>query len=293
MNATTIRLFDRRQAAQRIRCHLSNAQSGEEEEHLCDSRNTRRRLCPSVLWIQASRDGVLWRGLHPLLFDAPLPVTRRAVQILLRQFRPFIRSGTLIVKDDGDNINDVNDAAAIVTTYRQVPMPTNNKSIDIWITPPQVTRIQYTFSGLLIHYEHLWLTLQSLSAWIATLGGGYFLCRHLATAVRMARQQRALALCMCDYDTADRCTLNEAFNYIHAGQFRVARRLIRAVQESSTQRKDKLTLRMVYSAKLFLYRVKQAAKFAREKDDTVDDYQRIRIVGDRSQLALERRVPVR
>ncbi|KAI2508296.1 hypothetical protein MHU86_6101 [Fragilaria crotonensis] len=205
MNATTIRLLDRRQAAQRKRCHLSNAQSGEEEEHLCDSRNTRRRLCPSVVWIQATRDGVLWRGLHPLLFDAPIPVTRRAVQILVRQFRPFIRSGTLLVKGDDDN-NDDDDAAAIVTTYRQVPMPTNNESIDIWITPPQLTRIQYTFSGLLIHYEHLWLTLQSLSAWIATLGGGYFLCRHLATAVRMARQQRALALCMCDYDTADRCS---------------------------------------------------------------------------------------
>jgi hypothetical protein len=286
MNATTIRVLNRRQG-QLQQCHLPNAPSEE-----IDQWDARHRLCQSVLWIQTNRDGVLWRGLHPLLFDAPLQVTRQAVQILLRQFRTFIRSGPLIVKNDGDDNNDDHDVAPILKTFRQVPMPTKNKSIDIWITPPEVTRIHYTFSGLLIHYEHLWLTLQSLSAWIATLGGGYFLCRHLATAVRMARQQRALALWMCDYDTADRCTLNEAFNYIHSGQFRVARRLIRAVQQSSTQRNDTLTLRMVHSATLFLHRVKQAAKFAREKDDTIDDYQRIRIVGDRSQRVMQSCVPV-
>jgi hypothetical protein len=232
------------------------------------------------VWIKTSYDGVAWRGLHPLLFDAPLPVTRRAVTIFVREFRsciPSIRQRHYtIVRDDANDGSE---------NCRQIfiPILTNIRSIDIWIVPPQFTRIQYYFSGLLIHYEHLWLTLQSLSAWIATLGGGYFLCRHLKTAVRMARQQRALAIWMFDYDTADRCTLNEAFNYIHAGQFRLARRLIRAVQESSRQRNDTLTLRMVHSARLFLHRVKRSAKFfAREKDDTVDDYQRIRIAGDRS-----------
>ena len=231
------------------------------------------RCCGLSVWIQATHDGVLWRGLHPLLFDAPSPVTRLAVTILVRQFRTCIQKRHAIVRDDASDDSE---------NCRRVPIPTN-RSIDIWIVPPQFTRIQYYFSGLLIHYEHLWLTLQSLSAWIATLGGGYFLCRHLSTAVRMARQQRALALWMYDYDTADRCTLNEAFNYIHAGQFRLARRLLRAVQESSSQRKDDLTLRMVHSARLFLHRVKRAAKFfAQEKDDTVDDYQRIRISGDRS-----------
>ena len=237
---------------------------------------------PSVLVDQTKCDGVLWRGLHPLLFDAPLSVSRRAVKILLRRFRTYIRPSAHIVRDDADNGSDDS-----LTACRQILIPTKI-SIDIWIVPPQSTRIQYTFSGLLIHYEHLWLTLQSLSAWIATLGGGYFLCRHLTTAVRLARQQRALALWMCDYDTADRCTINEAFNYIHSGQFRVARQLILAVTESSTQRKDTLTLRMALSARLFLHRVKRAAKFAREKDDTVDDYQRIRIVGDRSQPELQR-----
>lgn len=221
-----------------------------------------------VLCLQVTREGVCWRGLHPLLFEAPPQVARRAVRILLQRFQASVRRDYRTVADENEFL-----------AVRQISF---EKSVHLVIVPPLVTNVLYTFSGILIRYEHLWLTLQSLSAWIATLGGGYFLCRHLATAVHMARQQRALALWMGDHDTADRCTLNEAFNYIHAGMFRLARRMIHNVRQSSTQRNDTLTLRMVHSARLFLDRVQRAAKFAREKDDTIDDYQRIRIVSDRS-----------
>eukprot|EP00545_Synedropsis_sp_CCMP1620_P014540 CAMPEP_0119007778 /NCGR_PEP_ID=MMETSP1176-20130426/3244_1 /TAXON_ID=265551 /ORGANISM="Synedropsis recta cf, Strain CCMP1620" /LENGTH=136 /DNA_ID=CAMNT_0006959993 /DNA_START=502 /DNA_END=912 /DNA_ORIENTATION=- len=126
-----------------------------------------------------------------------------------------------------------------------------------------------------------------MSAWIATLGGGYFLCRHLSTAVFLAQQQRALALWMGDYQTADQCTLNEAFNYIHAGRFVRAKKMILAVQATARKRQDTLTLRMVTAASLFLQRVQRASKtmFVATKDDTVDDYQRIRVFQDRSSAA--------
>jgi hypothetical protein len=122
----------------------------------------------------------------------------------------------------------------------------------------------------------------SLNAWISTLGGGYFLCRHLETAVFMAQKQRAVALWMGDQSTADKCTLNEAFNYIHAGGFRIAMAMIRSVTLSSEARGDTLVLKMCYSAKLFLKRVRRAAKFEGDRDEKNDDYQRIRIVQDRS-----------
>ena len=236
-----------------------------EDHHVAAEDHLHRVLC-----IQAASDGVVWRGLQPLLFEAPPSIARRALKLLIRHFRAAIIQTNLIVTDHEDTM-----------LLRQVP---TKESIDICILilPPQVTSIERTFAGLLLCYEHLWLTLQSLSAWIATLGGGYFLCRHLGTAVVLARKQRSLALWMGDYETADRCTLNEAFNYIHAGMFRIARRMINAVRETTTRRNDTLTLRMVMAATLFLSRVKRAHKFAREKDDTIDDYQRIRITHDRS-----------
>jgi hypothetical protein len=122
----------------------------------------------------------------------------------------------------------------------------------------------------------------TLNAWISTLGGGYFLCRHLETAVYMARKQRTLAVWMGDASTADKCTLNEAFNFIHTGSFSIAMTMIKAVELSSEARGDTLVINMCSSAKLFLKRVRRAAKFEGESDETKDDYQRIRIVKDRS-----------
>jgi hypothetical protein len=102
--------------------------------------------------------------------------------------------------------------------------------------------------------------------------------------VYFARQQRRLALFLGDTETADRCTLNEAFNYIHAGMFPIATTKIKSVQKSARHRGDNTTLRMVLAATLFLKRVKKAAMIQdRGRDETVDDYLRIRIVRDRSQ----------
>lgn len=231
-----------------------------------------------LLVIRVVHDGVLWRGLAPLLFESPPLVARKAATALVRRFRKALhRSGNIKVKDGSP------------LRCRQLPLSKRGHPINLWILPPQVTSVQRTFGGLLVRYEHMWITLQTLSAWIATLGGGYFLCRHLSTAVQLARQQRSLALFMGDYDTADKCTLNEAFNYIHAGMFPLAKILIRQVyhQASTERRQDAVTLiNMAKAAALFLRRVRRTALLERKaKDEVVDDYLRIRIVRkDRSQI---------
>jgi hypothetical protein len=227
-----------------------------------------------VVGIQINHDGVAWRGLHPLLYEAPPPIARRAARILIREFRGAIRQRIRPL--------DIDDAA--VLHVRTIPSK-KKRTLHILLLPLQSTSLQYTFVGILIRYEHIWLSMCTLSAWIATLGGGYFLCRHLSTAVFLAKQQRAVALWMGDFETADQCTLNEAFNYIHSGHFVRAKKMIIAVHKTATRRQDKLTLRMVTAASLFLQRVKRASKFVERaaKDDTVDDYQRIRLFDDRSQ----------
>jgi hypothetical protein len=50
------------------------------------------------------------------------------------------------------------------------------RKIVLWIQPPLETRIEPYFSGLLIKYEHEFMQAQSLAAYFATLGGGFFLC---------------------------------------------------------------------------------------------------------------------
>ena len=89
------------------------------------------------------------------------------------------------------------------------------------------------------------------------MGGGYFLCRYLSTAVACARYQRRVALAMGDIVLADKCTINEAYNYIHFGHILYALKLLRHVLQNN---KDSITISMCKSAILFAKRVYKAQK---------------------------------
>ena len=223
--------------------------------------------------LQCQRAGVSWRGLYPLLFQAPPRVSKKAFRILLRRFA----SSRIRIDPSVFNFDDAGESS-VDTRYHSRSLATTPSCNLLCILPPTTTQVDYDFSGRLIVYEHIWLQLQTLSAWYATLGGGYFLCRQLSTAVRLARQQRQVAEWMGDAATADRCTLNEAYNYIHSGYFTVAFRMLKALKVSAQARNDTVLWNMCRSALLFGRRMKRAGKRVATESLTVDDYQRIRIV---------------
>ena len=81
----------------------------------------------------------------------------------------------------------------------------------------------------LIRLENTMIKLTSITAYVSTLGGGYFLCNYLSTAVSLARQQCLLALIRGDLHMSLKCRINEGYCYIHAGRIKRARRTIRHV----------------------------------------------------------------
>lgn len=105
------------------------------------------------------------------------------------------------------------------------------------------------------------------------------MCRRLSTAIQLARQQRAVARWMGDDAMADRCTLNETYNYLHAGQFDVAFAMLKVLKASARARHDVVLWKMCKSARLLGRRMKRAGKQVADAESNVDDYQRIRIVG--------------
>jgi len=140
------------------------------------------------------------------------------------------------------------------------------------------------FTPRLVKLENIMIRLQSLNAFFSTLGGGYFLCRYLSIAVRLARSQRAIALSLGDRNLAARCTVNEAYNYIHAGKIKHALMLLKQVQSAAVDRNDELTISMCKSARFFAKRVRKANAFEGTKQSVDDELQRIRIVKDDSKI---------
>lgn len=81
---------------------------------------------------------------------------------------------------------------------------------------------------------------------------------------------------MGNFNLAGQCTINEAYNYIHANQTKMALQLIKNVTVSAMIRQDAHLIKVCAVALLFLKRVQKVA--ACGVGDVVDDLQRVRTV---------------
>ena len=102
-------------------------------------------------------------------------------------------------------------------------------------------RPERIFTSSLVKLENFQIQLQSLNAYVATMGGGYFLCHYLSTAICLARYQRCIAFKLGDYNLALKCTVNEAYNYIYAGMIKRAFETIGQVEDLVQKRKNMIS----------------------------------------------------
>lgn len=249
--------------------------------------------------------GVIWRGLFPLLMDAPPRICRRLLRILYTSspktsysktdsFCNTLRSSSEKdeegLEQDENNKNDPPPGF----WHRTIRIK-NVPKITLILQPPTISHLDPIFAAVILKTEHSMLRLQTLTAWLSTLGGGYFFCKRLNVSLQMARQQRMLALKIGNISMARQCSVNEAYNLIYAGRFQEGKRVLKELEDSirsASRRGDKedgsVTLRQCEAARLLAKRLKQVSKrglkgyHTNEKGEkhAIDDYQRIRIVED-------------
>lgn len=186
------------------------------------------------------------------------------------------------------------------------------RNILVWIQPPDSVPLESTFSGLVIQWEHRMIQAQSLSGYIATLGGGFFLCHHFQTAIRLAQFQQRMALLLHDEPMYYTCAIHQAYSHIYAGHFGTARSMLRQIrhilQPSPVETKTPahpVLIQMCRSALLFCKRMRRASipvgdtavseseytkrmrpsmALRDNSSPTEDDFQRIRVVQDKSKV---------
>jgi len=289
--------------------------------------------------------GALWKALQPLLFyhedDAPHDrMARHALACLLahrhcydwekiqQRGRMLDLSGRSTSQAvDDDNVTVAEDFGIQRRSLKRVPIPSypatatninnnnnnNNSSqtavprIVLWIQPPTVARVDYLLAGLLIRWEHRFIQAQSLAGYIATLGGGFFLCHHFSTAMFLAQQQQRLAVLLNDERMYYACSVNQAYSCIYNGKFRTAQSILRQVLAHNAVAADPVLVKMCRSAQLFGRRMRRASRSKQlvggsrnsssaasaaatgdggggsdASNKNVDDFQRIRVVRDKS-----------
>lgn len=123
-------------------------------------------------------------------------------------------------KFDGDG-NDVAQRANRSSIRRR-----NSKiSVVVWIFPPlkPPSDIDRTpFAGIVSQFQAKVSIQTGRMAWLSTLGGGYFGIKSLEKSLWLSRQQKNLAIWLGDTKMARQCTLNEAYNWMYSGRFKLA-----------------------------------------------------------------------
>ena len=162
--------------------------------------------------VAVHRPGVLWRGLIPVLLDSPELTSKHFLECMLQESMPSISSEinanrfesyssnacNATGKTQNDDMEDLanNDcqfwrrSIQMENTSSRIP----HRSIIIQLRPPWAVPPDRTFTSMLVRLENALSKLSALTAWWATLGGGYFFCRRISHSLQLARQQKALAL---------------------------------------------------------------------------------------------------
>lgn len=181
---------------------------------------------------------------------------------------------------------EVEEDAFLGFRCRQIPAG-QLPAITVAVVPPSISSPDSIFLSVVLRTEHRMLQLQSLSAWLSTLGGGYFFCKRLSVSLLLARQQRALAVQLGNIAMVRQCTINEAYNLIYSGKFVEAKQILHILEKNIEGDEDEVTLRQCEAARLFAKRLEEVTQKGvlepyhpedRKENHIVDDFQRIRIV---------------
>lgn len=287
-----------------------------DETSTCDNTERDKNEKSFRLEVYCHLDRIVWNIFEPLFMLGDRASSIKAIFILLKHFKHFIRDldGNILNIDIEKNLKEENEnfgswkrssthhflskddfrTCIISKEIKEGDIHTIPTSkLDIMIFPPYLSPASrhgslYTekiFTSALVRQENLNIRLQTLNGFVATMGGGYFLCRFLSTAVKLARYQRRIALLLDDKQLAMKCTVNEAYNYIHAGQVKKAKILLRQTKRQAKMRGYKIILGMCKSAKWFATQVEKASlreiDLQNGRQATQDDLLRIRIQRDR------------
>ena len=116
------------------------------------------------------------------------------------------------------------------------------------LPPLPCTGPDIAWSRRLVRLENAFVRLATANAYVSTLGGGHFLCRHLTTAVRLARAQIAIAAALGDGRLCARASVHLVYCAVQAGLFRSAMRLVRRLERRATLLGDDATLLQMCAA---------------------------------------------
>ena len=170
-----------------------------------------------ILIIQCHLDRVVWNAFVPIVLSPSMGddgALSKACMTLRRHYKRQVQyvcqkatstSEAKLMDETSDDDNFYRQTVSAVVPHRRKRKRPRHVLVivlppypHIGCTSPPTLEPERLFTSRLVRLENIMVRLQSLNAFFSTLGGGYFLCRYLTTAVQLARWQRTIALSLGD-----------------------------------------------------------------------------------------------
>ncbi|RMX67790.1 hypothetical protein KXD40_000644 [Peronospora effusa] len=93
--------------------------------------------------------------------------------------------------------------------------------------PKDILPLYMTSARCAVKFVNAVVALVTANAYISTLGGGHFLCRHLNQSTLLAKLQIGISMGLKDPILESKCRVNLMYNALQLGKFKRARRILR------------------------------------------------------------------
>ena len=96
------------------------------------------------------------------------------------------------------------------------------------------------------------VSLIALNAFVSTLGGGHYLCKHVKDAWSMALGQQAIAIALGDMELAGQCRIHLAYICMQMGKLKAAKRRLESERAFGVKIGSEKLLAVVHAAEVYL-----------------------------------------
>ena len=116
---------------------------------------------------------------------------------------------------------------AVTETDETPPPPHCRVFVLVTYRPKNLLPLYMASARRAVKFVNAVVALVTANAYISTLGGGHFLCRHLNQSTLLAKLQIGISMGLKDPILESKCRVNLMYNALQLGKFKRARRILR------------------------------------------------------------------
>ncbi|CAI5724327.1 unnamed protein product [Hyaloperonospora brassicae] len=118
--------------------------------------------------------------------------------------------------------------------------------------PQQLLPLYMASARRAVAFVNAVVALVTANAYVSTLGGGHFLCRHLNHSTLLAKLQIGISMGLQDPILESKCRVNLMYNALQLGKFKRAKRILRREELVAEQLESDELRKVCHAASVYL-----------------------------------------